>query len=608
MARRSKRSGKGNFVDPATHAVNEAHRAILEHPLFAPLAGRTWLHRAEPSRCPALGWAVVTSEGTICVHPTRRGTQEEWCYVLAHCLLHLGFEHFRSQDDSRAWNAACDCVIARFLADLKFGRPPEECRGSLDLPVRDEAALFRHFRENGIAPQFACWGTASSNHADMLMLPAQAEPSWRTAKTPWAECLSAGISEAVSQAVEVASGERAHLGGAVDLKSNAQRARAWFVSSYPLLGALAATFKLIEDAQVCNRMGISIAAICADTQEIYINPSAALSPEEARFVLAHEMLHVGLRHEVRCSWRDPLLWNIACDYVINGWLIEMEIGALPGFGLLHDPEVKGLSAEAVYDRLATDMRRIRKLATLAGYGKCDILPGNTPSWWTRGDGVRLDELYRSCLGSGLVYHQQNMRGLLPASLVEEIRALDQPPIAWDVALAQWLDGYFAPLERRRTYARPSRRQSSTPDIPRARWYVPQEQIRARTFGVVIDTSGSMDRIDLGKALGAVRSYALSRDVSAVRVVFCDAAAYDQGYMPPDALFDRVRVRGRGGTVLQPGVDLLRQADDFPKAGPMLIITDGYCDRLRIAREHAFLLPKGRSLPFAPQGPVFRMDS
>jgi hypothetical protein len=58
--------------------------------------------------------------------------------------------------------------------------------------------------------------------------------------------------------------------------------------------------------------------------------------------------------------------------------------------------------------------------------------------------------------------------------------------------------------------------------------------------------------------------------------------------------------------LQPGIDLLESAEDFPKTGPLLIITDGYCDRARIKREHAFLLPEGHSLPFVPKGEVFRI--
>ena len=54
------------------------------------------------------------------------------------------------------------------------------------------------------------------------------------------------------------------------------------------------------------------------------------------------------------------------------------------------------------------------------------------------------------------------------------------------------------------------------------------------------------------------------------------------------------------------IDLLDRADDFPKDGPLLVITDGQCDRLRIRRDHAFLLPDGARLPFVPTGQVFRV--
>jgi predicted metal-dependent peptidase len=173
-------------------------------------------------------------------------------------------------------------------------------------------------------------------------------------------------------------------------------------------------------------------------------------------------------------------------------------------------------------------------------------------------------------------------------------------------LAQWFDNYFSPLEKVRSYARLSRRQSATPDIPRPRWVPAAGAEDGRTFGVVLDTSGSMDRELLAKALGAIASYSISREVPAVRVVFCDAVTYDQGYMPPEAIGDRVKVRGRGGTILQPGIDLLEKAEDFPANGPILIITDGFCDRLRVGRPHAFLIPRGRHLPFVPKGQVFRI--
>jgi predicted metal-dependent peptidase len=282
----------------------------------------------------------------------------------------------------------------------------------------------------------------------------------------------------------------------------------------------------------------------------------------------------------------------------------MGIGQIPAFGALYDPELKGLSAESIYDRLAVDLRRARKLATFAGIGACDIL--GKGDWWGRGDAMSLDDFYRRALAQGLTYHQQQERGLVPAALVEEIRALDRPPIAWDVELAQWFDEHFPPLERVRTYMRLSRRQSSTPDIPRPRYVAPPDDA-SRTYGVVLDTSGSMDRTLLAKCLGTIASYSAARDVRFVRLVFCDAAAYDQGYVSPEEIAGRVQVKGRGGTVLQPGIDLLESAHDFPEAGPILIITDGECDRLRIRREHAFLLPEGHTLPFVPKGKVFRVN-
>jgi hypothetical protein len=86
------------------------------------------------------------------------------------------------------------------------------------------------------------------------------------------------------------------------------------------------------------------------------------------------------------------------------------------------------------------------------------------------------------------------------------------------------------VEKRRSYARASRRRSATPDIPRPGWIRPEEVVRQATFGVVLDTSGSMDTKLLGKALGAIASYAMARGVPRARVVCCDAMPYDVGHL------------------------------------------------------------------------------
>jgi predicted metal-dependent peptidase len=601
MARRRK-----GEVDPATANFHRAEGVLAGHPIFTGLMRHARRYRQErDNRCPADGWAVVDRNGVIHIHPTRRAEPEEWVYVLAHVLLHLALGHFRKQAKPREWNAACDCVVTRFLRDFKLGTAPYPVPYPEELPAATEEQWYRRFFEGPVPTGLQALGTAGPSNSDMVD-PIVVRRGWQpTTTVDWPQIFGEGLSRAVQASLQVAAGYQASIagGGETPLRKTSERARTWFLSSYPLLGAFVAAFRFIEDPALCNRMHISVGAVDEVSREIYLNPAAGLSEMQTRFVIAHEVLHVALRHGDRQQGRDPFLWNIACDFVINAWLLEMEVGEPPLLGVLYDGELKGLSAESVYDRIVTDIRRYRKLATLAGQGYCDIFQ-RPPAM--AGDLADLDAFYRSCLAQGFAWHQQQGRGLLPAGLIEEIRALAQPPTPWDVQLAQWFDERFPPIEKRRSYARASRRQSATPDIPRPHWVVPPEAGEGRTFGVVLDTSGSMDRQLLAKALGSIASYSLARDVRAVRVVFCDAAAYDQGYMAPDAIAGKVRVKGRGGTVLQPGLDLLEKARDFPADGPILIITDGQCDVFRIRSDHALLIPAGARLPFVPKGKVFRL--
>ncbi|MFG1990705.1 hypothetical protein ACGFJ7_12095 [Actinoplanes sp. NPDC048988] len=566
--------------DPNTAAFLAAWKALARHPMFAPLADGWPLASASAKLVdePGIGYAVVGPGGHIRANRARKLDEDGWTWVLAHCLLHLGFGHH-----AREWDDVACLVVTRFQRSLKLGREPVVLPDTL--PAADEDQL----RRNGLAPEFAGCGAGAPDLSY--------EPLGRHQDDPrWPERFALGLSAAATAAVDVAGGARPG-----SRRSPWRRALSWFIGSYPLLGAVAARFELVADAALARDWDISIAAVSPEAGEIYVNPLRQLGEDEWRFVLAHEMLHAALRHGDRAGWRDAYLWNVACDYVINGWLVEMAVGTLPD-GTLYDPQFAGLSAEDVYDRIAGDLRRVRKLATLRGAGRGDILgdPGRRPR------AVDLDEYCRRALLSGYAYHLSSGRGVLPAGLMAEIRVLEQPPLPWDVRLARWFDEYVPLPEWQRTYSRPSRRQASTPDIPRPGRHLPLEAVRKCTFGVVVDTSGSMNHELMGKALGAIASYATARDVPAARVVFCDAAAYDAGYLPVEDIAGRVRVRGRGGTVLQPAIDLLERAEDFPATGPILVITDGWCDVLRVRRPHAYLMPVGARLPFTPKGEVFAL--
>lgn len=625
-------------LSPNEENLRQGLMLVEQNPLFSRLGGyKNVCDKAFMGKNTA---AYVTSSGQLYLNKDYPMQPKEWAYTVAHCMLHLAFGHFdadhmpgyeipaadgpaamskgkTSEDAQKAgrwqvscnkhlWNIACDIYISKFLADIKFGKEP---KGNLiqayQGPTSDERKIYAYLVETNYDASDQKYGTASPHEMDMQGLnePLEYKDSWNS-KNTYAVKFAYALAYSVSHVVSEAGG---HTIGGRKAMTPADKAAQWFINHYPLLGGLAAGFRIYYDFDLCNKNEISIAAVDVTNGEIFVNPAAGLSDEELRFVLAHEFLHAGLLHHERCKGRDPYLWNIACDFVINAWLMKMQVGQMPAQGLLYDEKLEDVSSEELYDRIVTDLKKMSKQSTFRGYGKGDII-GRERGSFDQKKASDLEDFYRSALQNGLEYHLSEGRGYLPAGLIEEIRALSMPPIPWDVKLGKWFDVHFLPLERRRSYARPSRRQGSTPDIPRPRYIPADIPEHSRTFGVVIDTSGSMSAKLIGYALGAVASYAVAKEVPYARVVFCDAFAYDAGYLAPEDIAGRVSVKGRGGTILQPGVDLLIKAKDFPKDGPILIITDGFIEEhMTIQREHAFLVPRGRRLPFRPKGEIFYFE-
>lgn len=610
MAKNKKSESK---ISKNEQQLNNGIILINQHPLF----GQLHLYEKIVSK-DALGKNVpakVSSTGYIYLNKDCDRSPKEWAYIIAHCMLHLSFGHFDAENmpgyfqkisekkeqwqvscDIQLWNMACDIFIARFLNDIKFGNI-----NGLDkfTSLSNELKIYEYLQNNHISLESNVFGTSGNNNIDMIGLENPIVYHNRCKNeymTRFAFALASSVRSVINQAGSADE-------NASENKNIADEASLWFINHYPLLGGIASGFKIINTkTDYFKYDDIEIAAIDVTKGEIYVNLSAGFTLEEWKFILAHEYLHAGLQHHARRQGRDFYLWNVACDFLINGWLKEMHIGIMPST-VLYDETLKNQSSEEIYDMLINNIRKNSKLKTLRGYNKGDIIDnGYNPDI---SKPTSLDEFCRNALQSGLEYHVSEGRGYIPAGLIEEIKALAMPPIPWDVELAKWFDVWFTPIEKHRSYARPSRRQSSTPDIPRPSWIQSDISDSSRTYGVIIDTSGSMSSKMIGIALGATVSYSVAKDVPMVRVVFCDADAYDIGYVSPEDIAGRVAVQGRGGTILQPAVDLLENDKNFPKNAPILIITDGYIENnLKIHHNHAFLIPQGTNLPFRPKGKVF----
>lgn len=93
----------------------------------------------------------------------------------------------------------------------------------------------------------------------------------------------------------------------------------------------------------------SMTTACTDGNTIYYNSSffQTLSKDEQVFIIAHELMHITLKHHSRLEERNPEIWNYATDAVINQIL---RMNGLPLVeGVIDCPDALSFSAEEYYE-------------------------------------------------------------------------------------------------------------------------------------------------------------------------------------------------------------------------------------------------------------------
>lgn len=103
-----------------------------------------------------------------------------------------------------------------------------------------------------------------------------------------------------------------------------------------------------------HEMDRSIPTAQTNMVMVRYNPDflAGLPLDMVVFVIVHELSHIFLKHGFRRGHRDPHLWNIACDHAINLMLREAGFTLWPK--CYADAQYRGMSAEAIYERIAQE--------------------------------------------------------------------------------------------------------------------------------------------------------------------------------------------------------------------------------------------------------------
>lgn len=556
---------------------------------------------------------ISNNQANIYINKNKKYSEQEFFFVYAVIMIILGFQLYQKIHNSKEKELAIILFAINYVINvLQIEEIPQDFNDFFKIEelisFKNEESTFEQLLNLNLYEKFKHLDFLKSEEYSIIFKPLEYLEKRSGYQKSFSQIFTDNILKQAQKTITLSSQKNYTEEELEDQKTLSYKAKKWFVNHFPLLSALAAQFKVIEDIKICKNLDISIAAVSVEHKEIYINPLANLSEHGMKFVIAHEILHVALNHASRRQGRDRLLWNLACDFVINAWLIEMNIGIAPE-GIYFDKDLSGKSADEIYLLIVKEERLRKKLGTLKNKFAGEMTKKTEQGCDMLDDDIRyfadFEDACKSSLLRGVFLHEVIGRGDLPADLVAEIKALNQPPIPWQVELAKWISERFPLEESKRTYAKPSRRQSSTPDIPRPRYIRPDDITNTKTFGVVMDTSASMDKKLLAKCLGAIAAYSSAQEVKMVRIIYCDAQPYDAGYVNVETLSNKIKIRGGGGTVLQPAIDLLERSKDFPDDAPILILTDGFFEsNLRVSRDHAYLVPRKVFLPFIPKVPVF----
>lgn len=344
----------------------------------------------------------------------------------------------------------------------------------------------------------------------------------------------------------------------------------------------------------------SIPTACTNYYDIKFNPTWLLGDgtdekplrprDEVVFVLGHEVLHMSFKHGIRMGFRNPHLWNVACDYAINLILHEGQVGNMPEnekdpktgepYPKLLDTKYAGMSAETIYDLLEKEHKKqgggdkLKTGGVVIDLRKSD--PGGMGGFErpVSVDGSELTDAQRAEIERDIDAKTSSSAaaaksaGKLPAGLEHFVKSALKSIIDWRDRLRQFVAKQI-PTDY--SWSRPARRYISQ-DL-----YLPHvTKSGVGKILVVMDTSGSVSYND-PKSEGAQyfsEIMAIHEDVcpEQMHVMYCDANVaghdvFDQGQEPV------LRPRGGGGTDFRPPFHKVDK-DELP-IQCAIYLTDGY---------------------------------
>ncbi|MBE5744052.1 MAG: hypothetical protein E7358_04990 [Clostridiales bacterium] len=346
-----------------------------------------------------------------------------------------------------------------------------------------------------------------------------------------------------------------------------------------------------------------IETAATDGTRIYFSPKFMddLSDSELDFVLMHEVMHMALYHCLRTGNRDPRLFNIACDIVVNSNILHSNNGDKNSITLQKYGESMNLApdgkdgynytAEEVYEMLLDNENK--KVKQSAGGqsnnnkkgGSRNKTMGEGGDWDDHGkwkDSVEGDfnedenkekakwqNRLKNAAEAIEIRSASTSRGTVPILAKRLIKELTEPQTDWREILSTFIQEEVVDY----SFSPPDKRYGDSP------FFLPDfndTDVIIKDVLFMIDTSGSMSDELITLAYSEVKG-ALDQFDNKLNGML---GFFDADVVPPVPFCDEesllsIKVSGGGGTDFAPIFSYVKNEmpDNLPSI--IIILTDGY---------------------------------
>ena len=348
------------------------------------------------------------------------------------------------------------------------------------------------------------------------------------------------------------------------------KARVKLLLHHPFFGNLATRLKIVDASE-----RLSTAAV--DGRHLFYNDEfvGKLNDGELIFLIAHEVMHCVYEHMLRRGDRDPEVWNMAADYVINGGLIKDKIGEIiKVVPILYDAKYNNMTTDEVYDDLMANATIIKM--TLDTHIDLTADPKDGDDKDGKGSkggiGKKLSDEERKALSDELKdaliqAAQAAGAGNLPSGVDRLVKDFTEPKMPWqDLCRVQ----LTSMVKNDYSFMRPSRKGWHTGAILPG--MLPAEEI---DVCIAFDTSGSISHDMLRDFLSEVKGIMDSFDSWHIKIWSFDTAVHNvQDYdSDGNGNLTEYQPMGGGGTTFEANWEFMRENEITPKQ--FIMFTDGY---------------------------------